>query len=1016
MIIQNEGKSYFQTAVLIAILLHGVLVFFTFEKTYDAYVHIFFANHYVESWFDHWEYRWYTGFTMTSYPPLIHQVIALFSLFITLKGGFVITAVISAAVFARGVFVFSKLWVDERSAGIASILGIISTSYVEALHIFGQLPSVTGIGILLNATPFIYQWIRGKKIIHLVVSLGFLSVITTVHHVTTIFGLVFFIFPVIGLAILDNSIVENGNSKEVRLLDFWRHLLKVFKPAIFLGIGVIFVTLLAIFPYWVWSTSDPITQVPIPHGSRDSFIEVFSSGLVFFLIPWGMMLFFLPHLFRRVFTKRTIILALSLSGAFLLGTGGTTPLPEMILGETAFNILTLDRFTYWASIMSLPFFGYYISSLLGGNFKQNLIERYGYWSYRITAGFYLSGLILTCIFVINIHYFQPLQPAKIDIQPIVNFLERDQHDDWRYLTLGFGDQVAWLGANTKALTVDGNYHSARRLPEMTTRKVERLENAKYLGTQGIAALHQFLTVPEKYHLKYIFSNDQFYNPILYFSGWEKLRSLENNIDIWMKPDIAPLPSILPRKDIPRYQQLMWSLLPLSLLVLLIILLIIYFHKTRPTLKPQIQKEKKESLFFAIDFWWIWLLLILILSITVRSYIVNKDQHSPENLMTAYFDALDFKYFEKAFAFYEPSSAPTIEQMLTDLSREDDITASYAKLNDLEFQTKYFEKNKANIKVKADWITSISTYTTFHDFNLELIDSKWWIKFKERDFSSPPEQIFATPEISFLNQGRRNIKTDYTAQSDILDRPDLFIKESNLIKNGDQYHIVGKVINLDNDPAYINISASLFDENNKEIISYNTREVIIHRLLPKEETYFRIDFEDVANQITKVDFPKVFDPSFLNPYQFLQEPKTFVVNAQSVVSTVPLYKNFAISDLSVLNQDISGVFINTGTKEINIPQLIIAYYENNKLLWVGNEFLKTGIRAQRSKTFRFQEANLDAIDISMSASSENLLVNSKKSDQYSQKWLKNDQNTNNDYLPYRKTYLVDVIPSGYVSQK
>ena len=91
-------------------------------------------------------------------------------------------------------------------------------------------------------------------------------------------------------------------------------------------------------------------------GDKTTYLEELSSGLAFFLIPWGMMLFFLPYLFREILRKRNIFLGLSITLAFLLGTGGTTPLPRMMLGETAFNILTLDRFTYWASLLALPFF------------------------------------------------------------------------------------------------------------------------------------------------------------------------------------------------------------------------------------------------------------------------------------------------------------------------------------------------------------------------------------------------------------------------------------------------------------------------------------------------------------------------------------------------------------------------------------------------------------------------------------------------------------------------------------
>ena len=122
--------------------------------------------------------------------------------------------------------------------------------------------------------------------------------------------------------------------------------------------------------------------------------------------------------------------------------------------------------------------------------------------------------------------------------------------------------MAWLSAQTGALSVDGNYHSARRLPELTTRPIERLENCKFKGVAGIGSLQQFLTTPEKYNLKYIFSNDKFYDPILYFCGWQRLQQLENGNLVWEKLNVAPLSTILPKDDIPTWQKLMWGIIPL----------------------------------------------------------------------------------------------------------------------------------------------------------------------------------------------------------------------------------------------------------------------------------------------------------------------------------------------------------------------------------------------------------------------------------------------------------------------
>ena len=188
------------------------------------------------------------------------------------------------------------------------------------------------------------------------------------------------------------------------------------------------------------------------------------------------MLILLPYIFYRFYSKRYLFFGLSITLLFILGTGGTTPFPKLFLGETAFNILTLDRFTLWASIMSLPLFGEFGYRLVEGDLKERMQERFGAVYHRLVGGT-LAGLFLfMAIFTMSLGYFRPSQPQKIKMLPIVNFLSQDQHDHWRYLTLGFGDQMAWLASQTNALSVDGNYHSARRLPELTTRAVERLEN------------------------------------------------------------------------------------------------------------------------------------------------------------------------------------------------------------------------------------------------------------------------------------------------------------------------------------------------------------------------------------------------------------------------------------------------------------------------------------------------------------------------------------------------------------
>ena len=53
------------------------------------------------------------------------------------------------------------------------------------------------------------------------------------------------------------------------------------------------------------------------------------------------------------------------------------------------------------------------------------------------------------------------------MHPVANWLNRDGHDQYRYITLGFGNKLSRLAMLTDAGSVDGEWNSGRMLPELT---------------------------------------------------------------------------------------------------------------------------------------------------------------------------------------------------------------------------------------------------------------------------------------------------------------------------------------------------------------------------------------------------------------------------------------------------------------------------------------------------------------------------------------------------------------------
>jgi hypothetical protein len=960
---KEKSNKYLITAILLAVIFHGSTIFFTLETTYDALIHLFFADHYANGWFEPWNYKWYTGFTVQSYPPLVHQTIGALSLIGGLKFGMFTVALISILLFVTGSYRYSLLITANRTvAGYAAILAVFSSSFVETLHIFGQLPSIIGVSILMHSLPEIYLWLKTGKFKFFFTSLSLIAVTVTSHHVTPIFGMLFFIFPLIGTVIMDVAREEVDSYKDITFLLFLKTFVKQLKRNLAFGFSALFLIIFCIFPYWMNSKLNPITQVPIPHGSRDSFIEVTSSGLVFFTIPWGLLLFVLPYIFYRYYSKRYICFGISFTMLVILGTGGTTPIPKIILGETAFNILTLDRFTLWATIMSIPIFGEFIYRFVEGDLKTLIQERFGAVYHRLLGGTLAVFYVLMVIFTMSLGYFRPSQPQKIKMLPIVNFLSQDSHDHWRYLTLGFGDQMAWLAAQTNALSVDGNYHSARRLPELTTRPIERLENSKFKGVAGIGSLQQFLTTPEKYNLKYVFSNDKFYDPVLFFCGWQRLSQLENGIMVWEKLNVAPMSAILPKEDVPAWVKIIWGIIPFLTVLIAFTLnvqsLFVNSLKTKIKEKPVYFNIKNDyskfprSVLRAFHIWAVLLIIVVIYSCYIF-YIKNETQRSPENVVKAYYDAVDFKELNKSFTYIDPKSGVSRAQYLLEISVTDGLLSSYAKLDAITTKITKQTDSVATLRVETKWITPLEKLTKVEFKTTVKRNGNWFLKPTRKSIDLPPDQLYSKNLTGYFNQGRRRITTEQTHHEDVLKQPVLEIVSAKLIKYNKRYSIIGEVQNIDNVPADVVLKGTLYNDDNKELATYNAKHIIKHKLMPKEISAFRINFEGIAWSKTKDSIPKTFNPDEFTPIELSEQPTKFNLQAAGNTTNSDLFKDIVLSEVNITPNHVTGTLFNGGIQEITIPQMIITFYNDKKeMIWVDNLFLKEGIRQERKLRFHY----------------------------------------------------------------
>ena len=206
---------------------------------------------------------------------------------------------------------------------------------------------------------------------------------------------------------------------------------------------------------------------------------------------------------------------------------------------------------------------------------------------------------------------------------------------------------------------------------------------------------------------------------------------------------------------------------------------------------------------------------------------------------------------------------------------------------------------------------------------------------------------------YFNQGRRRITTEQTHHEDILKQPVLEILSAKLIKYDNSYALIGNIQNIDNVPADVVLKGTLYNDADKELATFNAKYHVKHKLMPKEVSAFKINFEGIAWSKIQDSIPKTFNPDEFTPVEFNEQPTKFNLQVAGNVSGSDLYKKATLSDLNISPNAISGKLFNSGLEEITIPQLLISYYDANKnIVWVDHLFLEKGIRQQRQQAFEY----------------------------------------------------------------
>jgi len=525
--------------VWLALCFHGPLVATgLYRYGWDATTHMFFADHYRRAWFGPWEPRWFGGFSVSSYPPLVHQLLALLSVPLGYDGAFAVLLLLTLVAFPVAVWRFSQLFVPPAAASSAAVVAVFLPGVPLAAYAYGQLPTLVALTLTLFLVFECTRFVESGGHLKLGLITGLAGTAFAAHHATPLL----FLPPALlaGLSTVLRGV--DGGMGAVRL-----------RRALMTAAAVALAGIVAIAPFWLWANGG-IHQAFIPHNSRANFLLDSGAQALYLWGVYGV----LPALALfglRLHPDRRTAAAAILAGCLgILGLGGTTPIPSVLFGRQ-WQWLTYDRFALWGAVALLPLAGLALDRLLSA--RVAVTRALGLAALATLLAYSSANAVMALL--------GPALPYQRDLRPIAQFLN-DGRSQWRYQTFGFGIDAVRLGTMTSATTLDGAYYSARRVPELTTSGIGMLDGALWWDSSG-GVLRRVLARADEYSIHWAFVVDPHYDSYLLQAGFAPRGTLAGGIEVWENAAAPPVPASARGFAAPDFPGILWGTLPLAFAIL-----------------------------------------------------------------------------------------------------------------------------------------------------------------------------------------------------------------------------------------------------------------------------------------------------------------------------------------------------------------------------------------------------------------------------------------------------------------
>ena len=311
---------------------------------------------------------------------------------------------------------------------------------------------------------------------------------------------------------------------------------------------------------------------------------------------------------------------------------------------------------------------------------------------------------------------------------------------------------------------------------------------------------------------------------------------------------------------------------------------------------------------------------------------NTSAPNPEQALNNFLLDVQRRNWDRAFSSVERTSDSLNEQsFIQEWVGSNGGLRSFSSLERFDTRPLHATNSEAQMRTRLHWSTPVGPVEDIRDFRLAHRGDVWKVIWDETPKPNVPAQIVP------VNYLRWDLVTGSAGEewgSHNVDAPNVRIVSMNAVDSAEGAVVMGEVVNEDTVPAFVNVNATLVDASGSAIDDESSFDKILHVLLPKQVTPYRIDFPHLS--LSKVKNVRMDVKATLVPAS--SDPVIGVMNQKLETDA---------QGHSVLH----GELLNESGQTVNIPHVIASFYDNSgKVVWVSDGYVEQALVPQSTESF------------------------------------------------------------------